>query len=94
MKIFILSFAIWVFVVPAAVTASLIFTFLATRIPDLYFALIALALTLSILTMASGPSWLEPFFITSVRSFPKTQQSPNSIQEIKHENSLEGQFRI
>ncbi len=71
MKIFILSFAIWVFVVPAAVTASLIFTFVATRIPDLYCALIALALTLSILTIAIGPSWLKPFFIGSVRSFPK-----------------------
>ena len=48
----------------------------------------------TVLTMANGPFWLERFFITSVRSFPQTQQSPNSIQEIKHENSLEGQFRI
>jgi len=94
MKIFILSFAIWVFVVPAAVTLFLMFTLIVARTPELYFALIALALTLSILTTAIGPSWLKPFYITSVRSFPKTQQSPNSIQEIKHENSLEGQFRI
>jgi len=94
MKTFIVCFVIWVFVVPAAVTVPLISTFIAARIPDFYFAFIALALTLSILTMASGPSWLEPFFITSVRSFPKTQQSSNSIQEIKHEKSLEGQFRI
>ncbi len=85
MKIFILSFAIWVFVVPAAVTVFLMFTLIVARIPDLYFALIALALTLSILTTAIGPSWLEPFFITSVRWFPNSQQSPTSIQEIKHE---------
>src|SRR5207302_2003804 len=85
MKTFIVSFAIWVFVMPAIVAAFLIFTFISARIPDLHFAFIALALTLSILTMASGPSWLEPFFITSVRSFQKTHQSPNSIQEIKHE---------
>ena len=94
MKTFILSFAIWVFVVPAAVTVSLIFTFIAECIPDFYFAFVALAMTLSALTIASGLFRLEMFFITSVRSFPKTQQSPNSIQEIKHEKSLEGQFRI
>ena len=94
MKALIICFVIWVFVVPAAVTLPLISTFIAARIPDLYFAFIAFALTLSILTMASGPSWLEPFFITSVLSFPKTQRSPNSIQEIKHEKSLEGQFRL
>ena len=70
MKTFIISFAIWVFVVPAAVTVFLIFTLIATRIPDLYFTLITLALTLSILTIASRPAWLEPFFITCIRSFP------------------------
>ena len=94
MKTFILSFAIWVFLVPVTVALSLIFTFIAARIPDLYFAFVALALTLSILTMTSGLSRLESSFIASVRSFPKTQQSPNSIQEIKHEKSLEGQSRI
>ena len=72
MKTFIISFAIWVFVLPAAVAVSLIFTFIAARIPDLYFAFVALALTLSILTMTSGLSRLESSFITSVRSFPKT----------------------
>ena len=94
MKALIVSFAIWVFVVPAIVAVWLIFRFVAALIPDLYLAFIPLALTLSVLTMANGPFWLERFFITSVRSFPQTQQSPNSIQEIKHENSLEGQFRI
>ena len=94
MKTFIISFAIWVFVVPAVVAVFLIFTLIVTRIPDLYFTLITLALTLSVLTMASGPSWLEPFFITRVRSFQNSQQSPTSIQEINHEKSLEGQFRL
>ena len=71
MKTFILCFVIWVFVVPAAVTVPLISTFIEARIPDLYFAFIALALTLSILTMASGPSWFEPFFITASGRFQK-----------------------
>ncbi len=94
MKTLIISFAIWVFVLPAAVAVFFIFTLIATRIPDLYFTLITLVLTLSIITMASQPSWLEPFFTTSVRPFPKRHRSPNSIQEIKHEKILEGQFRL
>jgi len=94
MKTLIISFGIWVFVVPAVVAVFLIFTFIAMRDPDMYFSFIALALALSILAMASRLSGLEPFSIGSVRSFPRTQQRPNSIQEIKHEKSFEGQFRL
>ena len=89
MKTLIVSFAIWIFVVPAAVAVFLISTTVAVRTLDLCFAVIALALALSILAMVSGPSWLEPFFTASVRLFPKSQQHTNSIQEIKHEKSLE-----
>jgi hypothetical protein len=93
MKTLIVSFTIWIFVVPAAVAVFLISTAVAVRTPDLYFAFTALALTHSILAMVSGPSWLEQFFTASVRLFPKTQQHTNSIQEIKHEKSLEGRIR-
>jgi len=93
MKTLIVSFAIWIFVVPAAVAAFLIYTTVAVRTPDLYFTVIAVALALSILAMVSGPSWLEPFFTASIRLFPKSQQHTNSIQEIKHEKSLEGRIR-
>jgi hypothetical protein len=93
MKTLIVSFAIWIFVVPAAVAVFLISTTVAVRTPDLYFIVVALALALSILAMVSGPSWLEPFFTASVRLFPKNQDHTNSIQEIKHENSLEGRIR-
>jgi hypothetical protein len=93
MKTLIVSFAIWIFVVPAAVAVFLISTTVAVRTPDLYFIVVALALALSILAMVSGPSWLEPFFTASVRLFLKSQHHTNSIQEIKHENSLEGRIR-
>jgi hypothetical protein len=93
MKTLIVSFAIWIFVIPAAVAVFLITTTVVVRTRDLYFTLIALALALSILAMVSGPSWLEPFFTASVRLFPKSQQHTNSIQEIKHEKSLEGRIR-
>jgi hypothetical protein len=92
MKTLIVSFAAWIFVVPAAVAVSLISTTVAVRAPDLYFTFTVLALALSILAMVSGPSWLEPFFTASVRLFSKTQQHTNSIQEIKHEKSLEGRI--
>jgi hypothetical protein len=93
MKTLIVSFAIWIFVVPAVVAIFFISTAVAARTPDLYFTLTALALALSILAVVGGPSWLEPFLTASVRSFPRTQQHTNSIQEIKHEKSLEVQSR-
>ena len=93
MKTLIVSFAIWIFVVPAVVTVFLIFTFLAAHIPDLYFAFASLALAFSILTMVWGPFWLEPFSSASFWLFPKSQQRTNSIQEKKHEKCLEGQVR-
>jgi CBS domain containing-hemolysin-like protein len=93
MKTLIVSFTIWIFVAPAAVAVFLISTAVAARTPDLYFAFTAPALAFSILAMISGPSWLEQLFTASVRLFPKTQQHTNSIQEIKHEKSLEGRIR-
>ena len=93
MKTLIVSFAIWIFVVPAVVALFLISTAVAVRTPDLHFTLTALALALSILAMVSGSSWLEPFFTARVRLFPKSQHHTNSIQEIKHENSLEDRIR-
>jgi membrane protein implicated in regulation of membrane protease activity len=93
MKTLIVSFAIWIFLVPVAVAMFLISAAVAVRTPDLYFTFTALALTLSILAMVSGRAWLEPFLNANVRLFPKTQQHTNSIQEIKHEKSLEGRIR-
>ena len=93
MKTLIVSFAIWIFVVPAVVTVFLIFTFLVAHSPDRYFTFATLALAFSILTMGWGPFWLEPFLSLSFRLFPKSRQSTNSIQEKKYENCVEGQVR-
>ena len=89
MKTVIVSFAIWIFVVPAAVAVFLISTTVAVRTPDLYFTVIALALAFSILTMVWGPFWLEPFS----SAHPKSQHRTNSIQEEKYEKYLEGHVR-
>ena len=93
MKTLIVSFAIWIFVVPAVVTVFLIFTFLVAHNPDCYFTFATIALAFSIVTMAWGPFWLEPFSSASFWLFPKSQQRTNSIQEKKYEKYLEGQVR-
>jgi len=89
MKKLIVCFAIWMFVVPAAVAMFLIVTFLAVHIPVLYITSTSLALALSIFATVWGPFWLEPFLSPSFWLFPKTQQRTNSIQEKKHAKSLE-----
>jgi hypothetical protein len=89
MKTLIISFAIWVFVVPALVAVFLIFKFVADS-PDLYPALASLALAFSILTLVWGRFWLAAFSSASFWLFPKSQQRANSIQEEKDEKCLEG----
>ena len=91
MKTLIVSFVIWIFVVPVAVAVFLISMFLAAHSPDLYFA--PLALAFSILIKVWGPFCLEPFSSISFWLFPKSQQRTNSIQEKKYEKYLEGQVR-
>jgi len=93
MKTLIVSFAIWVFVVPAVVTVFLIFTFLGAHSADRYFTFATVALAFSILTTVWGPFWLEPFSSASFWLFPKSQQRTNSIQEKKYEKYLEGHVR-
>ena len=93
MKTLIVSFAIWIFVVPAVVAVFLIFTVLAAHSQDRYFIFATFALGFSILTMVWGPFWLEPFSSASFWLFPKSQHRSNSIQEKKYEKHLEGRVR-
>jgi len=93
MKTLIVSFAIWIFVVPVVVTVFLVFTFLVADSPDRYFTLATLALAFSILTMVWGPFWLEPLSSVDFWLFPNSQQRRDSIQEKKYEKSLEGHVR-
>jgi hypothetical protein len=90
MKTLIISLAIWIFVVPAVVTAFLIFTFLVAHSPNRNFTFATIALAFSVVTLAWGPFWLEPFSSASFWLFPKSQQRTNSIQEEKYEKYLEG----
>ena len=78
MKTLVVSFVIWIVVVPVVVAVFFIFMFLAAHSPDRYFIFAPLALAFSILTMVWGPFWLEPFS-NAFRLFPKSQQRTNSI---------------
>ena len=89
MKTLVVSFVIWIFVIPAAVAVFLIFTFLAAHSQDRYFIFATFALGFSILTMVWGPFWLELFS----SAHPKSQHRTNSIQEKKYEKYLEGHVR-
>jgi len=89
MKTLLVSFAIWIFVVPAVVTAFLFFRFLVAHSPDRYFTFATLALALSIFTMVGRPFWLEPLS----SAHPKSQQRTKSMQEKKYEKYLEGHVR-
>jgi hypothetical protein len=93
MKTLIVSFVIWIFVVPVAVAVFFIFMFLAAHSPGLYFTFAPLALAFSILTMVWGPFWLEPFSSISFWLFPKSEQRTNSIQDKKYEYCVEDQVR-
>ena len=80
MRMLLVSFAIWVLVVPALVALFLIFTFIAAFLPDLYFAATSLALAFAVLTMVWGPFW---FLCSSAHFFPRNRRHPNSTQEKK-----------
>ena len=90
MKLLILSLLISIFVAPASVALFLIFSFLTSQVPDLYFVLVSLGLGFSALTMVWGPFWLEPFLSPTFRVFPKSRQRTNSIQEKQYEKCVEG----
>ena len=93
MKTLIVSFAIWIFVVPAVVTVFLIFTFLVAHSPDRYFTFAKLALAFAILTIVWGPYWHEPFSSASFWLFPKSQQRTKFNSGEKYEKHLEGHVR-
>ena len=93
MKTLVVCFAIWMFAVPAAIGLFLIFTSIAVHIPALYITSTFLALALCIFSLIWGAMWFEPFSMPSFWLFPRTHQQTNSIQEKKHEKSLECEVR-
>ena len=93
MKTLLISFVIWVLIVPALVAVFLIFTFIAAFVQDLYFAATSFALAFGVVTMVWGPFWLGPFVGSSGHPCQRNRQYPNSTQEKKCAHSFKGQVR-
>ena len=93
MRTLLISFVIWVLIVPALVALFLIFTCIAAFLPDLYFAATSFALAFAVVTMVWGPFWLGPYSGSSGRLFPRNRQHQNSTQEKKRAHSLKDQVR-
>lgn len=93
MRTLLISFLIWVLIVPAIVALFLIFTFIAAFVPDVYFASTSLALAFAVVTMVWGPFWLGPFLGSSGHPLSRNRQHPNSTQEKRYARSFKGQVR-
>lgn len=90
MRTLLISFLIWVLIVPAIVALFLIFTFIAAFVPDVYFASTSLALAFAVVTMVWGPFWLGPFLGSSGHPFSRKREHANSTQEKKRAHSFKG----
>ena len=86
-----IALLIWVLVVPCAVGLFLIFAFIASLVPSLYFAAISLALTLAIFISIWGPLSFFPSRPSPSLSTP-TATRPNLSQENNYENCLKPQI--
>ena len=93
MRTLLISFLIWVLIVPAIVALFLIFTFIAAFVPDVYFLSTSLALAFAVVTMVWGPFWFGPFLGSSGHPFERNRQHPNSTQEKKRARSFKGHLR-
>ena len=88
MRTLLISFVIWVLIVPALVALFLMFTFILAFVPDPYFAATSFALAFAVVTMVWGPFW--SFLGLTGHVFPRNRQHPNSTQEKKCARSLKG----
>ena len=86
-----IALLIWVLVVPCVVALFLIFGFIASSVPSLYFGALSLALTLAIFISIWGPLSFFPAQTSSSLTAP-TATRPNLSQENNHENCLKPQI--
>ena len=93
MRTHLISFFIWVLIVPALVAVFFILSFIAAFVRDLYFAATSFALAFAVLTMVWGPFWLGPLLGSSGHPSQRNLQHPNSTQEKKRAHSFKSQVR-
>ena len=61
MRMLVIGFIFWIFIVPSLAGSFLILAFLAVFVPPLYFALTWLAIAFTTALVLCGPFWIVPF---------------------------------
>ena len=89
MKMLVISFIFWLFIVPSLVASFLILTALAAFVPPLYLAVAWFGIAFSAALLLCGPFWIIPFapfarsrFSSSPRSYHRTNSSEENNNEV------------
>ena len=85
MRMLVIGFIFWIFIVPSLAGSFLILAFLAAFVPPLYFALSWLAIAFTTALVLCGPFWIVPFACSDFSSSPCRGQEINLSQEKNNE---------
>ena len=85
MKMLVIGFIFWIFIVPSLAGSFLILVFLAAFVLPLYFALTWFAIASTTALVLCGPFWIVPFTRSDSESSPSSGHETNSSQEKNNE---------
>jgi hypothetical protein len=81
MRMLVIGFIFWIFIVPSLAGSFLILAFLAAFVPPLYFALTWFAIAFTTALVLCGPFWIVPFAGSGFSSSPCSRPEINPSQE-------------
>jgi hypothetical protein len=85
MKMLVIGFIFWIFIVPSLAGSFLILAFLAAFVLPLYFALTWFVIAFTTALVLCGPFWIVPFTRSGFRYSPSSRHETNSSQEKNNE---------
>src|SRR2546430_11030869 len=74
MRMLVIGFIFWIFIVPSLAGSFLILAFLAAFVPPLYFALTWFAIAFTTALVLCGPFWIVPLAHSGFSSSPRSRQ--------------------
>ena len=81
MRMLVIGFIFWIFIVPSLAGSFLILAFLAAFVPPLYFALTWFAIAFTTALVLCEPFWIVPFARSGFSSSPCSRHEINPSQE-------------
>ena len=87
MRILVIWFIFWIFIVPSLTGSFLILTILATVVPPLYFALTWFVLAFSTAFLLRGPCWVIPLTSFARSRFGSLQCSCHKTNPSQEKNN-------